>query len=199
MIEKQCADMGWLACVQKSGWFDLRVGRIWIDQILKPYVANAPQSFLLIDHYSVHLCNEFVTEVNDLGTDVDYIPKGYTCVLQPVDVGVNAQFKNFIRDQHHAWCLVTYPAVAQGDKFPTPEREDIYPWILNAFDQVRPDSIIKTFAHIGYTSNDLLEVEAGPMEDDFNAEISIDPMQLAIDGLSEELEERLEVNEWPDE
>ena len=28
--------------------------------------------------------------LRDLGIDVDYMPAGYTCALQPVDVGINA-------------------------------------------------------------------------------------------------------------
>jgi hypothetical protein len=36
--------------VQDNGWFDGRVGQIWIETVLKPYVKDADQSLLLIDH-----------------------------------------------------------------------------------------------------------------------------------------------------
>jgi hypothetical protein len=57
----------------------------------------------LIDHFKVHLVAQFVQSANDLGVDVDYIPAGYTCVLQPVNIGVNATFKREVRDFHHKW------------------------------------------------------------------------------------------------
>jgi hypothetical protein len=87
------------------------------------------------------LASEFVNSVNDLGCDVDFIPAGYTCVLQPVDVGVNATFKKSIRDYHHSWCLENYPKILDKDKFPTPERDDVYEWVVNSFDKVSSESI----------------------------------------------------------
>jgi hypothetical protein len=99
-IDSSFEKNGWIGCAQDKGWFDGRVGQIWIEKVLKPYVRDAEKAFLLIDHCKVHLTSEFVQSVNDLGVDVDYIPAGYTCVLQPVDVGVNEisrkQFATFI-------------------------------------------------------------------------------------------------------
>ena len=86
-------------------------------------------------------------------------------------------------------------------KFPTPERDDVYEWILDAFDKVRADSIVKTFAHIGYISEAEAEAEeaeaeaeAGDVEDDLASEIIIDPAKLTT-ALAEELEHRLEISE----
>ena len=143
-IENEISKNNWLACVQEKGWFDCRVGKIWIDKILKPYVADADQSLLLVDHFSVHLSSAFVHEVNELGCDVEYIPAGYTCVLQPVDVGVNAPFKSSLRDFHHQWCLQKYPII-KDNKLPTPDRSDIYEWIQDSFGKVSNDSIKKLF------------------------------------------------------
>jgi hypothetical protein len=85
--------LGWIGCVQDNAWFDQRVGQIWIEKVLKPYVQDADKAFLLLDHFSAHLTSSFVKAINDLGVDVDYVPAGYTCVLQPVDVGVNANIQ----------------------------------------------------------------------------------------------------------
>jgi hypothetical protein len=148
-----------LACVQEKGWFDGRVGQIWIEKVLAPYVRNAEKAFLLVDHFSVHLTSEFVNSANDLGVDVDFVPAGYTCVLQPVDVGVNAPFKKAIRDFNHAWCLQKYPKVGKNDKLPKPERDDVYDWVLRSFDTVTAKSIQKTFAHIGYIDKACIDDE----------------------------------------
>jgi hypothetical protein len=59
-IEKEIDNNGWIGCVQENGWFDGRVGQIWIEKILKPYLRDAETSFLSVDHFSVHLTSEFV-------------------------------------------------------------------------------------------------------------------------------------------
>jgi hypothetical protein len=59
-VEKQLAEDGWLACVQEKGWFDRRSGAIWVEKVFKPYVIDAEESFLLIDHFSIHFMKEFV-------------------------------------------------------------------------------------------------------------------------------------------
>jgi hypothetical protein len=117
--------------------------------VLKPYVRDTDQAFLLIDHFKVHLAAAFVQSANDLGVDVDYIPAGYTCVLQPVDVGVNATFKREIRDFHHKWCMEHYPKILDDDKVPTPERDDVYDWVIQSFEKVSEESIRKTYRYIG--------------------------------------------------
>jgi len=121
-----------------------------VERVLKPYLANAEAAFLLVHQHRVHMMGDFVHACNDLGCDVDYIPAGYTCVLQPVDVGVNAPFKSALRDYNHAWKTINYCGITNVDKFPTPEREDVYPWIINAFSQITSESIVRTFQHIGF-------------------------------------------------
>jgi DDE superfamily endonuclease len=186
IIERNLNTLGWLACVQEKGWFDIRVGKIWIEKVLKPYVADAEQSYLLVDHFAVHTSAAFVKAANDLGTEVDFIPAGYTCVLQPVDVGVNSQFKHYIRDCHQTWCMTEYPRYnPEVQKFPTPERDDIYQWILSAFELVTPLTIVRTFAHIGYTVLNQLQAEEVENLDndplivaDHEEEVFVDPAEL---------------------
>jgi hypothetical protein len=156
-IQRFIENNGWLACVQEKGWFDGRVGQIWIEKVLAPYVRDTEKAFLLVDHFSVHLSSQFVNSANDLGVDVDFVPAGYTCVLQPVDVGVNAPFKSAIRNLNHMWCLEHYPKVLINDKLPKPEREDVYEWVQQAFLAVSAKSIRKTFAHIGYIEKSAID------------------------------------------
>ena len=54
-----------------------RVAQIWIQKVLAPYVRDAENALLLVDHFSVHLKSDIVNAVNDLGVDVDFIPTGY--------------------------------------------------------------------------------------------------------------------------
>jgi len=184
-VEKEMEQKGWLGCIQSKGWFDGQVAKIWIEKVMKPYLEDAEESFLLIDHYKVHMTSDFVKACNNLGADVNYIPAGYTCVLQPLDVGVNGPFKAFVRDHIHSWVLQKYPGLANhGKKFPTPEQEDVYPWILLAFQRITSESIVCTFACIGLTHNSLqeeeVETDQGPLDDEADR-VDVDDAELAAE------------------
>jgi hypothetical protein len=190
-IQRVIDKNGWLACVQEKGWFDGRVGQIWIKKVLAPYVRDTEKALLLEDHFLVHLSSQFVNSANDLGVDVDFVPAGYTCVLQPVDVGVNAPFKSAIRDLNHAWCLEQYPKVLIDNKLPKPERDDVDEWVQQAFLAVSEKSIRKTFVHIGYIENSSTvdddndndeqeEDGAGSLDEGLENVIEVDESELII-------------------
>jgi DDE superfamily endonuclease len=143
--------MNILGCTQKRAWFDEEVANEWIRSVLLPYVAKSPNgSFLLIDHYSVHTMSNFFNRCAEIGTDIDYIPAGYTCVLQPIDVGFNSPFKKYIKDQHHEWCLDAYANCENDQRLPQPTMENIVEWVNNAYDKINERSLVKTFLSIGY-------------------------------------------------
>jgi hypothetical protein len=70
--------------------------------------------------------------------------------LQPCDVGVNKPLKDGIRNQYNAWSVAKMDGLGSGDKIPVPEREDIIEWLVTSWQQVSSESIMKTFASIGY-------------------------------------------------
>jgi hypothetical protein len=82
LIEAALKTSGVFGCAQHKGWFDELVGQKYIDQILKPYLSRYRTcSFIMLDHFKCHFQNSFVSGINQLGGDVDYIPAGYTCIL----------------------------------------------------------------------------------------------------------------------
>jgi DDE superfamily endonuclease len=100
-IETMLLEDGVLGCCRINGWFDEVVGKKYISVIPIPYFAkDHKEKFIMRDHFKCHLQTSFVSELSELGCDVDYIPAGYTCVLQPCDVGVNAPLKCSIPYQH---------------------------------------------------------------------------------------------------
>ncbi len=69
-----------------------RVMIAWVDNILKPYVANALDQIiplLILDSFHCHMMALVVTRIQELGIEVKHIPGGYTSLCQPVDVGFN--------------------------------------------------------------------------------------------------------------
>ena len=64
----------------------------WVDDELKPYVANAPGHvipLLILDSYHCHMMALVVTRIQELGIEVKHIPGGCTSLCQPVDIGFN--------------------------------------------------------------------------------------------------------------
>jgi DDE superfamily endonuclease len=166
--EQSILQKGIKGCCQANAWFDESVYQKWINIILEPYVRGNDDAFLLVDHYKVHMMKSFVTACNNIGVDVDYIPAGYTCVLQPVDVGFNAPFKRHIRDCHHKWCIEKYRGVSNAMKLPTPDRDDIVTWVHEAYDKISEESVRRTFQSIGFRCAEFEE------EDNHMVELNIE-------------------------
>jgi len=68
----------------------------------------------------------------------------HMCVLLPLDVGVNGPFKAEMCNMHHLWCLDKYTLLT----YPTSDHEDLYSWIISAFNKVSP--VVRTFVCIGF-------------------------------------------------
>jgi hypothetical protein len=54
---------------------------------------NGREGYLLQDAFSVHAKEENVTVLQCGGVEVEFIPAGYTAVLQVLDKGVHRTFK----------------------------------------------------------------------------------------------------------
>ncbi|MFM7225765.1 MAG: hypothetical protein ACKO1Y_10145 [Actinomycetota bacterium] len=93
---------------QDNAWMDERVMITWVDNVLKPYVANAPDHvipLLILDSYRCHMMASVVTRIQELGVEVKHIPGGCTSLCQQVDVGFNKPFKDRVRRQWISWMI----------------------------------------------------------------------------------------------
>ena len=79
-----------LYATQEKAWMSERYMLLWVEKILKPYVAAAPAGvmpLLFLDSYQVHKMAPVNVAINDLGVEVIIIPPGCTGLTQMVDVG----------------------------------------------------------------------------------------------------------------
>jgi len=75
---------------QDSAWMDERVMLAWVDEVLKPYVADAPEyviPILILDSYRCHMMALVLTKIQELGIEVKHIPGG--CV--GTQIGMNPE------------------------------------------------------------------------------------------------------------
>lgn len=138
-------------CCQSKGWMDERSMKIWTDLVWKPYVADYERSVLLLDDFSCHKQDCLLEIMESVGTHVELIPGGYTCVLQPCDVGVIRSLKNGIRKHYMEWASAKYLTVDTRSSLPAPNKREVSLWTLNSFNAISEECVRATFDHIGFT------------------------------------------------
>jgi hypothetical protein len=122
---------------QDNAWMDERVMIGWVDDVLKPYVATAPDHVipvLILDSYRCHMMASVVTRIQELGVEVKHIPGGCTSLCQPVDVGFNKPFKDRVRRQWVTWMIAE--GVIHGTTS-SPTRRDVAGWVDRAMTEMR--------------------------------------------------------------
>ena len=119
--------------LQKNAWMDERVMLRWVDEVIEPYVATAPEDVvpvLLLDSYRCHIMASVVNKITKLGVEVIHIPGGCTGLVQPLDVGYNRPFKVRIRKKWQEWMM---NSVKASGTITAPGREDVSAWIAESF------------------------------------------------------------------
>jgi hypothetical protein len=118
----------------------------WVDEILKLYVANAPEHIiplLILSSYRCHMnmMGSVVQRIQELGIEVRHIPGGCTSLCQPVDVGFNKPFKDRMRKQWLSWMIAE--GIIHCTTTP-PSRRDVAGWVDRAMEEMeREERIIK--------------------------------------------------------
>ena len=93
---------------QDNAWMDEEVMIAWVKDVLAPYVATAPDHvvpILILDMYRCHMMSSVVQMIQELGVEVQHIPGGCTSLCQPVDVGFNKPFKDWMQKQWMSWMM----------------------------------------------------------------------------------------------
>ncbi len=103
----------------------------WIDKVLAPDVATAPEGIvpiLFLDSFAVHMKASVVKKIQDFGVQVEFIPTGCTGLLQPVDVSYNKAFKAKLRVEYNSWLLQQNP----DQPIPAATHCDVADWSITA-------------------------------------------------------------------
>ena len=71
----------------------------WIEKILKPFIAIAPENAIplfMLDSYQCHIMASVISLILQLGMEVKHIHGGCTSLCQSVDVGVDRSMKKHL-------------------------------------------------------------------------------------------------------
>jgi transposase-like protein len=137
---------GCVYTVQQKAWIDEESFSVWIEKIWKPFCESRPQTYLIMDQCKVHMMNSIVGQLQDVGTEVEFILAGYTSKLQVLDVGINKPFKDYLRSAYEDYMVTNTENKA-------PSRVMVSQWIETAWNSITDSSIVNTWKGVGYNSN----------------------------------------------
>ena len=87
--------------VQENAWMDEASMLRWVEEVWRPFaLAKQTPTLLILDEFIAHKTAQVRAAIAECGTHVLYIPPSYTWILQPLDVGVNKPFKDYMRQQY---------------------------------------------------------------------------------------------------
>jgi hypothetical protein len=137
---------------QENAWMDEAVMVAWVDEVLAPYLAMAPDDvvpLLILDSYQCHMMALVVQRIQELGVEVKHIPGGCTSLFQPVDVGFNKPFKDHLRRTWLSWMITE--GVIHGTTS-TPTRQDVATWVASAMAEMKREGeiILNAWRKTGY-------------------------------------------------
>jgi DDE superfamily endonuclease len=142
---------GALYCCQNNAWMDVAVMHKWIDEVLRPYVQQAPPGIvplLMLDQYKGHMVEEVAHHIQDLGVEVEYIPANCTFLAQPVDVGIGKPMKDRIRASWEAWMVASG---ALETRVADPRRQDVAQWVVDAVGNMTESIVRNAWLHDQYS------------------------------------------------
>lgn len=138
---------GALYTVQENAWCDEAVMLFWVENVLRPYVKNAPEGivpYLLLDKYTCHYQGSVARAIEELGVEWDILPGGCTGLIQPVDVGINRPWKNRLRYKVEDFIM-------EQDNFtrlaPKTMRPLMAQWAVASWDKVQKQTVYNSWRH----------------------------------------------------
>lgn len=91
-----------------NAWCTKDIMLLWSNSIWRKYIDsfnNEPiPSLLIMDLATMDTNNIVIKDFESKDTEIQFIPKGMTSVLQPLDVSVNKPFKVHIKDRYMKYC-----------------------------------------------------------------------------------------------
>ena len=138
---------GCIYTVQEKAWIDEASFGVWIEKVWRLFCEDKPATYLIMDQCKVHMMNSTVSQLQYLGTEVEFILAGYTSRLQVLDVGIDKPFKDYLRSAYEEYMITN-----SGNK--APSRLIVSQWIQTAWESIRDSSITNTWKGIGYIYND---------------------------------------------
>ena len=106
-------------------------------------------SLLIMDQATMHTNENVIKELEKKDTEIQFIPKGMTAVLQPLDVAVNKPFKAHIRNRYIQYCYAK-------NSIERVSRDNLINWVAETWwddNLINPFLIKNSFKVTGLSNN----------------------------------------------
>lgn len=147
LLPKENLPAGLFVRTQEKGWMTANLMIDWIRSVWnrRPGALSQQRSLLILDAFKGHL-HDSVKKVLRFGhTDLVIIPGGMTSILQILDVVVNKPFKDHLRESYSNWLMNNSHELTKSGRIKKPSIRDICDWILESWEKISCESIMKGF------------------------------------------------------
>nr|XP_006825569.1 PREDICTED: RNA-binding protein 45-like [Saccoglossus kowalevskii] len=119
---------GMVVEVQKKGWCDTDMMKIWLRRIWFRYTKSR-ESLLVFDSFRGHLHDDITALLKANTSRRAVIPGGCTSKLQPLDVCINKPFKQYMREEWLAFIRQQVENTPEGQRPKTATRQNVVDWV----------------------------------------------------------------------
>ena len=137
---------GIIVQVHEKGWFDDRITKDWLQRVWQRRPgAGLTRSMLVLVAFRCRFSDNVKSLLNNSMTDLTIIPGGMTSILQPLDVSINKQMKNALRQKWNSWIQSDDHSFTAGGRMRKAGFTTICNWIIEAWQELDPAIIQKVF------------------------------------------------------
>ena len=102
------------------------------------------ETVFLRNCFSVHLLAEIVARLESVNVHQIVIPPGMTGELQPLDVGINKPFKDYVREEYRQWRMGNISFTAKG-YIKKPGKKEFLQFVSKAWEKVSESVVRNSF------------------------------------------------------
>ena len=114
------------------------------DLVTKLFPLWQEETIFLRDSFSVHLMEKIVTRLESLNVHQIIIPAGMTGELQPLDVGINKPFKDYVKEEYRQWRMNNISFTAKG-YIKKPGKKEFLLFISKAWEKISESVVRNSF------------------------------------------------------
>ncbi|KAJ8367215.1 hypothetical protein AAFF_G00324280 [Aldrovandia affinis] len=146
-VPKEAMPAGIIVRAQAKGWMETELVVDWLKVVWgrRRGGLRKRRNMLVLDAFRGHLTEPVKKQVKAMNGDLVIIPGGMTSQLQVLDVVVNKPFKDHLRKRYTEWLLAGNHALTPSGKIQKPAVRRLCEWILQAWADVSPESIVNGF------------------------------------------------------